>query len=61
MEKELFNMLFDIVGEKQKQKDFELIIKTLNKLTNKKIKDMSMQELSQMKYLTKNLLNHIDK
>lgn len=61
MEKELFNMLFGIVGEKQKQKDFELTIKTLNKLTNKKIKDMSMQELFQMKYLTKNLLNHIDK
>ena len=61
MEKELFNMLFDTFGEEQKQKDFELTIKTLNKLINKKIKNMSMQELSQMKYLTKNLLNHIDK
>lgn len=61
MEKEFFNALYNIVGKEQKQKDFELTIKELNKLINKKIKDMSMQELSQMKYLTKNLLNHIDK
>jgi len=61
MEKEFFNALYDIVGEKRKQQDFELTIKTLKKLTDKKIIDMSAQQLSQMKYLTKNLLNHLDK
>ena len=61
MEKELFNLLFDTIGEKEKQRDFELTIKELKKLTNKNLKNMSLQELSKLKYLTINLLNHLDK